>query len=112
MIGRAAPPDRAATALDSVRKYLCTPYGHRICYPAYDEGYDPTVGTVTIFAPGYKENGAIFCHTNPWIMIAEALTGKGKLLFSKRHGIHIKARLGNGFKFTIICKYGHCLRRK
>ena len=81
VIGQAAPPDRARTALDSVRKHLCTPYGHRICYPAYDQGYDPTVGTVTIFAPGYKENGAIFCHTNPWLVVAEAMLGRGERAF-------------------------------
>ena len=25
--------------------------------------------------PGYKENAGIFCHTNPWMMIAEAILG-------------------------------------
>ncbi len=29
------------------------------------------------YPPGYKENASIFCHTNPWIMIAEAITGDG-----------------------------------
>ena len=81
VIGQAAPPDRAAAALDSVRKHLCTPYGHRICRPPYDGEYDPTVGTVTIFAPGYKENGAIFCHTNPWLVVAEAMLGRGQRAF-------------------------------
>ncbi len=27
--------------------------------------------------PGYKENGGIFCHTNPWLMIAETVVGNG-----------------------------------
>lgn len=81
VIGQAAPPDRARTALDSVREYLCTPYGHRICWPPYTSGYDPSVGSVTIFAPGYKENGAIFCHTNPWLVVAEAMLGRGVRAF-------------------------------
>ena len=81
VIGQAAPRERALAALDSVRKYLCTPYGHRICHPPYEGDYDPTVGSVTIFAPGYKENGAIFCHTNPWLVAAEAMLGRGGRAF-------------------------------
>jgi cellobiose phosphorylase len=30
---------------------------------------------VSSYPPGYKENAGIFCHTNPWIMIAEAMCG-------------------------------------
>jgi cellobiose phosphorylase len=26
---------------------------------------------------GYKENAGVFCHANPWIMIAEAILGRG-----------------------------------
>ena len=81
VLGEAAPPDRARQALDSVRKYLCTAYGHRICWPPYTRGYDPTVGTVTIFSPGYKENGSIFCHTNPWLVVAECMLGRGQRAF-------------------------------
>jgi len=76
VIGQAAPPDRARQALDSVREHLGTPYGHRLCAPPYPD-YDPSVGTLGIFAPGYKENGAIFCHTNPWLIVAEAMLGRG-----------------------------------
>jgi len=81
VLGQAAPPDRARKALDSVRKYLGTPYGHRICWPPYTRGYDPTVGTVTIFSPGYKENGSVFCHTNPWLVAAECTLGRGERAF-------------------------------
>ena len=80
VIGQAAPPDRARRALDSVRKHLCTPFGHRLCWPPYPE-YDPSVGTCTIFAPGYKENGSVFCHTNPWLVAAEAVLGRGERAF-------------------------------
>ena len=27
--------------------------------------------------PGYKENAGVFCHTNPWVMIAETMVGNG-----------------------------------
>jgi len=35
------------------------------------------LGEISSYPPGYKENAGIFCHTNPWIMIAETLTGNG-----------------------------------
>jgi cellobiose phosphorylase len=35
------------------------------------------LGEISSYPPGYKENGAVFCHTNPWIMIAEAMVGNG-----------------------------------
>ena len=31
--------------------------------------------------PGYKENAGIFCHNNPWIMIAETVIGRGDRAF-------------------------------
>jgi len=39
------------------------------------------VGTITIFAPGYKENGSVFCHCNPWLVLAEAMLGRGERAF-------------------------------
>jgi cellobiose phosphorylase len=35
------------------------------------------LGEISSYPPGYKENAGIFCHTNPWIMIAETLVGHG-----------------------------------
>ena len=66
----------AQLALDSVRERLATPHGVLLVQPAFT-GYRLELGEITSYPPGYKENGAIFCHTNPWIMIAEALAGNG-----------------------------------
>jgi cellobiose phosphorylase len=41
---------------------------------------------------GYKENGSVFCHTNPWVMIAEALTGNGDAAFGHYKLINPSAR--------------------
>jgi hypothetical protein len=38
--------------------------------PAYSRYY-LHLGEISSYPPGYKENAGIFCHTNPWIMIAE-----------------------------------------
>ncbi len=35
------------------------------------------LGEISSYPPGYKENGGIFCHNNPWVMIAEARLGNG-----------------------------------
>ena len=67
---------RAQTALDSVAKYLATPHGIVLQQPAFSQYY-LHLGEISSYPPGYKENAGIFCHTNPWIMIAEAKIGRG-----------------------------------
>jgi cellobiose phosphorylase len=44
--------------------------------PGYTHYY-LNLGEISTYPAGYKENGSIFCHTNPWIMIAEAMLGNG-----------------------------------
>lgn len=75
-----APADRAQIALDSVNRLLNTPNGIKLSHPGYD-GYDPEKGGVTTYPPGAKENGGIFLHANPWVMIAETLVGNGDRAF-------------------------------
>ena len=67
-------------ALDAVEKHLATPHGIVLQDPPYSE-YHVELGEVSSYPPGYKENGGIFCHTNPWIMIAEAMQGNGNKAF-------------------------------
>lgn len=70
----------AEKALDSVRKRLETPYGIMLHQPAYTQ-YDPGLGEISSYPPGYKENAGIFCHTNPWIICAETILGHGNRAF-------------------------------
>jgi cellobiose phosphorylase len=67
-------------ALDSVKKLLDTEYGIVLHAPAYT-AYDPRLGEITSYPPGYKENAGIFCHNNPWIAIAETVVGRGDRAF-------------------------------
>jgi len=67
---------RAARALASVEEHLATPHGLLLHQPAYTHYY-LHLGEISSYPPGYKENGSIFCHTNPWIMIAAARAGDG-----------------------------------
>lgn len=67
-------------ALDSVEKYLDTKYGIVILFPAY-RNYHIELGEVSSYPPGYKENGGIFCHNNPWVIIGEAVNGRYQKAF-------------------------------
>jgi cellobiose phosphorylase len=71
---------RARQALDSVAKYLATPHGLVLQNPAFSQYY-LHLGEISSYPPGYKENAGIFCHTNPWIMIAETKIGRGDRAF-------------------------------
>ena len=68
-------------ALDSTSKHLACDYGIALHWPAFTRYY-PNLGEISTYPPGYKENGGIFCHNNPWVMIAEALTGRGDRAFN------------------------------
>jgi cellobiose phosphorylase len=76
MAGVGLDDGRARRALDSVAGRLSTDHGIIMLAPAF-ESFDPDLGEITSYPPGYKENGAVFCHTNPWIMIAETRLGCG-----------------------------------
>jgi cellobiose phosphorylase len=67
---------RAQKALDSVAKFLATPHGIVLQQPAFSQYY-LHLGEISSYPPGYKENAGIFCHTNPWVMIAETKIGRG-----------------------------------
>jgi cellobiose phosphorylase len=74
MAGIGLADGRAARALAAVRERLATPHGIILQQPAFSS-YQLRLGEISSYPPGYKENGGIFCHTNPWLMIAEALGG-------------------------------------
>jgi cellobiose phosphorylase len=71
----------AAKALESSRKFLDTPYGLVGVNPPFSS-YHLNLGEISSYPPGYKENAGIFCHNNPWIIIAETILGQGDNAFS------------------------------
>jgi cellobiose phosphorylase len=72
-----ASPKRALKVMDAIYLHLNTPNGIKVSTPGYD-GFDPEKGGVTTYPPGAKENGGIFLHTNPWVMMAETILGRGE----------------------------------
>jgi len=81
----------AARALQAVEKYLATPHGIVLQQPAYSRYY-LHLGEISSYPPGYKENAGIFCHNNPWVMIAETVLGHGDRAFDYYRRINPSAR--------------------
>ncbi len=77
MAGVGLADGRTRTAIDSVREHLATDHGIVLLQPAYTR-YHLELGEITSYPPGYKENAGVFCHTNPWLMIGEAITGNAE----------------------------------
>ena len=67
-------------AMESTRKRLLGEYGVELLDPCYTE-YHLELGEISSYPPGFKENGAVFCHNNPWIVCAEATLGRGNEAF-------------------------------
>jgi cellobiose phosphorylase len=95
MAGIGLANGQARRALDSVREHLATPHGIMLQQPAYSRYY-LNLGEISSYPPGYKENAGIFCHTNPWIMIAETLLGHGDQAFDYYARINPSAREAQG----------------
>jgi cellobiose phosphorylase len=80
MAGIGVASGEAKKALDSVKERLDTRYGIVLNNPPYRE-YHVELGEISSYPPGYKENAGIFCHNNPWVMIAETVIGRGERAF-------------------------------
>jgi cellobiose phosphorylase len=91
MAGLGVDSGNAVKALDAVAEHLATPHGIVLQQPAFSEYY-LHLGEISSYPPGYKENAGIFCHTNPWIMIAEAIVGRGDNAFDYYKRINPSAR--------------------
>ncbi len=72
---------RAKNALQTVFERLNTANGIKLSTPGFN-GFDPRKGGITTYPPGAKENGGIFLHVNPWVIIAETMLGHGDRAFA------------------------------
>ena len=67
-------------ALASTEARLGNAFGIEILSPCYSEYHD-YLGEVSSYPPGYKENGSVFCHNNPWITLAWCTLRDGNAAF-------------------------------
>lgn len=80
VISGVATPEQAETVLNTTWELLNTKYGARLLTPSYkDEPFDGSL--MILFNGSTKENGAIFCQTQGWIILAEALMNHGNRAF-------------------------------
>lgn len=66
--------------LDLVYSDLNTPFGAKVMTPSFKD-YPFDGALALLFNPGTKENGGIFLQTQGWIILAEALLGRGNKAF-------------------------------
>jgi len=78
VVSGAAPQDRALTAMKSVHKHLDNELGAKTFGPAYKKP-NWRVGIISRFAPGTKENAAVFGHSSMWRIWAECYLGRGNM---------------------------------
>ena len=81
MAGIGLDDGKAQQALKSVKERLTCDWGTAILAPAYST-YRIELGEISSYPRGYKENGGIFCHNNPWISIANAIAGNDDEAFA------------------------------
>jgi cellobiose phosphorylase len=75
VIAGAGTRQQQTRAMDSVHERLATEYGVMLCMPPFR--HDASCGAV-LFNAGQKENSGIFQHPQGWVVIAEAMLGRGK----------------------------------
>jgi cellobiose phosphorylase len=80
MAGVGVETGQAKKALTSLKERLTFEYGTCLVAPTYKE-YHLSLGEISSYPPGYKENGSVFCHNNPWASIAETVLGNADEAF-------------------------------
>lgn len=86
-----AEGERAQKAMNSVLRLMNTKHGIKLSWPGYN-GFQPELGGVSTYPPGAKENGGIFLHANPWVMIAETMLGNGDRAYQYYNQINPAAK--------------------
>ena len=80
VISRGATREQAEKSMESVHALLNTPNGIELMAPCYKKHYF-NGAAMKLFNPTTKENGGIFCQSQGWAILAEALLGHGGRAF-------------------------------
>ena len=80
VISGLADPEQGRRALDLVHERLNTAWGAMLMDPPFREGFPGALAV--IFNAGVKENGGIFSQPQGWLILAEALLGRGERAFA------------------------------
>jgi cellobiose phosphorylase len=69
------PARRLPALLTSLRRHLYRDYGPLLLHPAYRTP-DASIGYLTRYAPGSRENGGVYTHAAVWAVQAECKLGR------------------------------------
>jgi cellobiose phosphorylase len=84
IVSDVAGQERREQIYASYDKYLDHELGSYTFYPPFGQP-DPRAGIISRFAPGTKENGAIFGHSSRWRIWAECYGGRGDKAYEVLH---------------------------
>lgn len=90
VISGVADQERAQLVMDAVKKHLECKAGPVLVHPAYTRA-DDTIGYLTRYSPGVRENGGVYTHAATWAVIAAALVDRSEQayrVFSKINPIN------------------------
>ncbi len=80
IIGRVVDNNNRLKNIINAIDSLDTPYGNLLFKPPYKK-YDSGIGRVTAFAPGTKENGAIFSHAVAFKIVADYIINRNDMAY-------------------------------
>lgn len=81
VINETTSEERIKKAMRSVEKYLLKDFGPLLLYPAYTKP-DETIGYITRYAPGMRENGGVYTHAATWCILAYCKLGRGDMAYN------------------------------
>jgi len=76
VISGAASEEQGISSMKNLKEMCATPYGVMLSAPPFTHTPKTVMGGV-IYNHGIKENAGIFCHTQGWAVMAEAMLGNG-----------------------------------
>jgi cellobiose phosphorylase len=71
-----ATEERKVKSMRAVEKHLCHKYGPLLIAPGFTKP-DEKIGYISRYAPGTRENGAVYSHAACWAVLAECYLGRG-----------------------------------
>lgn len=81
-----ADRSRQQKVLASVDRYLDGKHGLALFSPAYSK-WEPSLGRISMFSEGTKENAAVFCHAATFMIVADLMVGRGTLAYQRMRAI-------------------------
>ena len=106
VISGAATPEQARSAMNAVKERLATPFGIMLSAPPFTKTPPAIMGGV-VYNHGIKENAGIFCHTQSWAVMAEALLGDGDRAY-EYYRAFMPAAYNDRAELREIEPYVHC----